>query len=98
MIRRPPRSTLFPYTTLFRSDRVDDVVPDVAHRRETEADVGADGGEVPGRLVDVRREHLDAHPPALGQVDRPTVLVVADAGQQSGHVLEIGRASCRERV
>ena len=23
MIRRPPRSTLFPYTTLFRSDRMD---------------------------------------------------------------------------
>ena len=23
MIRRPPRSTLFPYTTLFRSDTVD---------------------------------------------------------------------------
>src|SRR3712207_8202896 len=26
MIRRPPRSTLFPYTTLFRSRRVHDVV------------------------------------------------------------------------
>src|SRR2546427_6857564 len=25
MIRRPPRSTLFPYTTLFRSDRRDPV-------------------------------------------------------------------------
>src|SRR3712207_7074201 len=25
MIRRPPRSTLFPYTTLFRSNRVDSV-------------------------------------------------------------------------
>src|SRR3989475_8017326 len=25
MIRRPPRSTLFPYTTLFRSQPVDDV-------------------------------------------------------------------------
>src|SRR3989454_10140041 len=25
MIRRPPRSTLFPYTTLFRSDRGEDV-------------------------------------------------------------------------
>src|SRR2546426_2540663 len=25
MIRRPPRSTLFPYTTLFRSDRVIDI-------------------------------------------------------------------------
>src|SRR2546430_4519573 len=27
MIRRPPRSTLFPYTTLFRSDRVGDGLP-----------------------------------------------------------------------
>src|SRR3712207_7742023 len=26
MIRRPPRSTLFPYTTLFRSARVDEPV------------------------------------------------------------------------
>src|SRR5438034_6578496 len=25
MIRRPPRSTLFPYTTLFRSTRADDM-------------------------------------------------------------------------
>src|SRR3712207_8662721 len=25
MIRRPPRSTLFPYTTLFRSHRVEDL-------------------------------------------------------------------------
>src|SRR3712207_8536055 len=28
MIRRPPRSTLFPYTTLFRSQRVDDLMGD----------------------------------------------------------------------
>src|SRR2546430_9121900 len=27
MIRRPPRSTLFPYTTLFRSERVRVVLP-----------------------------------------------------------------------
>src|SRR2546426_7712735 len=27
MIRRPPRSTLFPYTTLFRSDRATAVCP-----------------------------------------------------------------------
>ena len=26
MIRRPPRSTLFPYTTLFRSVAIDDIV------------------------------------------------------------------------
>src|SRR3712207_8899456 len=30
MIRRPPRSTLFPYTTLFRSDRLR--VAEVEHR------------------------------------------------------------------
>src|SRR5207249_7440892 len=29
MIRRPPRSTLFPYTTLFRSDRTTERVFDV---------------------------------------------------------------------
>src|SRR2546422_7144611 len=29
MIRRPPRSTLFPYTTLFRSERLD-APPDVS--------------------------------------------------------------------
>src|SRR3712207_7866093 len=36
MIRRPPRSTLFPYTTLFRSDhhrRADDVGPRAQVRR-----------------------------------------------------------------
>src|SRR6202140_3894988 len=35
MIRRPPRSTLFPYTTLFRSSRTSrlDLVP--AHANET---------------------------------------------------------------
>src|SRR3712207_7357905 len=33
MIRRPPRSTLFPYTTLFRSHLPVDAVPlDQAHR------------------------------------------------------------------
>src|SRR5256885_9475073 len=29
MIRRPPRSTLFPYTTLFRSIRLDHLIQDV---------------------------------------------------------------------
>src|SRR3712207_7374198 len=34
MIRRPPRSTLFPYTTLFRSRRVEfDQLLDVGHQR-----------------------------------------------------------------
>src|SRR2546428_7038328 len=33
MIRRPPRSTLFPYTTLFRSIDLDRVIAGPAHLR-----------------------------------------------------------------
>src|SRR5690349_23720806 len=49
MIRRPPRSTLFPYTTLFRSDR--HVV--VGARGEDDGVRGAEGGVV---AVDPQRE------------------------------------------
>src|SRR5256885_13051135 len=38
MIRRPPRSTLFPYTTLFRSIVVSDVDGDTTSCRLLEAD------------------------------------------------------------
>src|SRR3712207_7346264 len=57
MIRRPPRSTLFPYTTLFRSTVVDERAEEV--RREV-ADVPAlqawrpVGEKVPGEVVDQR--------------------------------------------
>src|SRR3712207_7814687 len=47
MIRRPPRSTLFPYTTLFRS------------RLDARGDVGdGDDGLAIGRLADRRGAHL----------------------------------------
>ena len=34
MIRRPPRSTLFPYTTLFRSEKENEVFEDSLNREE----------------------------------------------------------------
>src|SRR3712207_7561668 len=42
MIRRPPRSTLFPYTTLFRSDpaRGEDAVQPVGRGRDAEHGAG----------------------------------------------------------
>src|SRR3712207_7801185 len=40
MIRRPPRSTLFPYTTLFRSHGVDDLPADHLPEPRTGAAVG----------------------------------------------------------
>src|SRR5256885_3973026 len=42
MIRRPPRSTLFPYTTLFRSVRRRDVVGFVARSLRRATDVSDD--------------------------------------------------------
>src|SRR3712207_3678923 len=60
MIRRPPRSTLFPYTTLFRSHphrRVSGNVPDTG--------LAEAGDETPFRLqrtvlaAEVRAEHVD---------------------------------------
>src|SRR3712207_9009678 len=60
MIRRPPRSTLFPYTTLFRSP---------AH--VAAADVAQEGGEdlrAVGRVHDLGVE-LDPVQAALGVLD-----------------------------
>src|SRR3712207_7481188 len=63
MIRRPPRSTLFPYTTLFRSGPA--VSPDdVAHQ------------EVPDLSVLVELVHEDAHE-QRGRRE-PAVLLVED--------------------
>src|SRR3712207_8376157 len=65
MIRRPPRSTLFPYTTLFRSEQPPEVHRGVDDRHLEEQAVG-----VPGR--EVRRRHpVDARhrvgPPRVGR-------------------------------
>src|SRR5256885_11970183 len=61
MIRRPPRSTLFPYTTLFRSERDEQVVehgglPRLAVGREL-----GRGGDRGGGLRPLRR--LGRSPP-----------------------------------
>src|SRR2546422_9597414 len=59
MIRRPPRSTLFPYTTLFRSpNRLDELVrlPGVA--RKTANVVAAELGEPQGIVVDTHVRRL----------------------------------------
>src|SRR3712207_7652284 len=50
MIRRPPRSTLFPYTTLFRSAQLphlDASVP-AAGRQECTVRAESDGRNIPG--------------------------------------------------
>src|SRR3712207_9179227 len=81
MIRRPPRSTLFPYTTLFRS--INDPAP---HPREANPAVPEDVDALVVRLLakapedryasaaelaeDLRRIRDGVPPPAGGVVDR----------------------------
>src|SRR3712207_8370046 len=67
MIRRPPRSTLFPYTTLFRSSGPR--TPRRASRRSSasgeppsRADDGDDlGGRGPARAAAARRREIGEH-------------------------------------
>src|SRR2546429_8480630 len=47
MIRRPPRSTLFPYTTLFRSREGTPVASSTGAWTGETAILGADGTEIP---------------------------------------------------
>src|SRR5256885_3252003 len=51
MIRRPPRSTLFPYTTLFRSRRIEPRRP-AARRRGGDPGCFARGEKSGGRKID----------------------------------------------
>src|SRR3989441_5783689 len=55
MIRRPPRSTLFPYTTLFRSDAAGGLVKPVG--KEMDFAKGHQGGAVVGLCLKRSEEH-----------------------------------------
>src|SRR5690349_24199717 len=63
MIRRPPRSTLFPYTTLFRSGRA--AARDRAGRREGAGDVtGRDRPAAGGQVLAAARRRPERTFPA----------------------------------
>src|SRR3712207_7812051 len=73
MIRRPPRSTLFPYTTLFRSDLVVTV-------RQLWAAPGRRGSATfrpPGSLVSIGSQ------PRLNRSDPPGRMIHVDANVRS---------------
>src|SRR3712207_9280736 len=112
MIRRPPRSTLFPYTTLFRSlSEVPDLdVTGRAGRSEAEDVSRMAHGVLKAGGVHSRRglegiANLDgllrADPRLAPSATEPpiiaaTFLVALEYGPNA--LSKIGRASCRERV
>src|SRR5438046_9681934 len=102
MIRRPPRSTLFPYTTLFRS-----VVEGESTLPGECTPLGICDVELPaflpkGSPVELTYEYnpnqvLEVSVEASG--NRAKVSIERNTGLAPNEVAqEIGRASCRERV
>src|SRR5437870_12479703 len=74
MIRRPPRSTLFPYTTLFRSSR--------AFASQPPDPVEAAGCNLHARDVETRIDHQDlAGDPAAGVAEKERRGVAHFAGR-----------------
>src|SRR3712207_1248247 len=75
MIRRPPRSTLFPYTTLFRSTAMQksDLLIALGSRFDDRVT-----GKVGAFAPDAKIIHNDIDPAELGKVRRPDVPIVGD--------------------
>src|SRR3712207_8669650 len=73
MIRRPPRSTLFPYTTLFRSDLVQDLSGDYPQAHL----VAADATEEPV-LRDLNVGHFDGGAVVIGENMEAGILATAN--------------------
>src|SRR3712207_9478755 len=87
MIRRPPRSTLFPYTTLFRSAHV---VPASTGVIGVTLPVDMVAAAMPALVADLSADHALHFADAILTTDRWRKVSAAPG--------QIGRASCRERV
>src|SRR3712207_9322801 len=93
MIRRPPRSTLFPYTTLFRS-----------HRMKTMYDFGL--SKIYEVVINTNPSYgflLETNSPVQNKLVMAHVLGHVDFFKNNAYFSrtnrrKIGRASCRERV
>src|SRR3712207_9409005 len=99
MIRRPPRSTLFPYTTLFRSYRAfrrSGILSHYAYVRKSNY-------LLPQMIVPLLRDaaagrsfidpEIESRVQEVREKDEQSPMALLEPNEQ-----EIGRASCRERV
>src|SRR3989449_11516294 len=100
MIRRPPRSTLFPYTTLFRSRRKHEVSAPLDRLRTagalapmTSLSILSPAGTLKVGDSQVFQAVTVPEGRAVSWAVAPRTIAVIDS-----HTGKIGRASCRERV
>src|SRR2546427_7440744 len=93
MIRRPPRSTLFPYTTLFRSLCCRGRARELCRGCRTAAGVGGDGRQVDRKSTRLNSSHSqisyavfclkkknNKEARVLGRVNRRSRACLADSG------------------
>src|SRR2546425_13056094 len=100
MIRRPPRSTLFPYTTLFRSILAETMLL-TSERALRSGDPARAASGYAGAVPMYRKAEAEAaalRRDAEQAIARATPVVNALATRPQAGRAEIGRASCRERV
>src|SRR2546430_8597224 len=84
MIRRPPRSTLFPYTTLFRSQQ----------RSELERRVTAEIGDV---LAGLHRVRSEEHTSELQSQSNLVCRLLLEKKNTHRSVLRDGQATCERQ-
>src|SRR5258708_28779340 len=101
MIRRPPRSTLFPYTTLFRSvsAEVDLVHQQTQNQRYGSSHIGATAKDISNVVTDAASGVVDIfHGIDKAVADTWKISTTPEAASVT--TLEIGRAvqqECRDR-
>src|SRR3712207_9494234 len=112
MIRRPPRSTLFPYTTLFRSAYAEATVPkvtvitrkayggayDVMGSKHLGADVNLAWPTAQIAVVGAQGAVGILYRKELAAADDPEARRAELIAEYEDTLAKIGRASCRERV
>src|SRR3712207_8065263 len=92
MIRRPPRSTLFPYTTLFRSGGHGAGRADLALAADLRA---GDGGVLLEQQPDRRGGEQEPHDAVLGVGPDEVAVVVQDGRDDAGGAVGRDRKSTR---
>src|SRR3712207_6210363 len=88
MIRRPPRSTLFPYTTLFRSDHLD-----LTRFKVDMVAANAIPPELAKRHMMVPVDHVDERTLLVAMVDPANVVAVDDVAIRTGRRVRVAVAS-----
>src|SRR3989454_5758793 len=100
MIRRPPRSTLFPYTTLFRSIGFTSGIALIIFSGEVKDFLGLRMGTVPPEFVEKWRAfggHLAPMRPwaGLGSLVTPGLIVAGGSGEHTSELPSPCNILCR---